>query len=66
MADTYLPAFHACVAKGRASGIMCSYNSVNGVPSCANGDLLNGLARCVVSRGCMSINAHTLSVPPQY
>jgi hypothetical protein len=47
MADTYLPAFHACVAKGRASSIMCSYNSINGVPACADEDLLNGLARCV-------------------
>jgi hypothetical protein len=48
MADTYLPAFHACVAKGRASSIMCSYNSINGVPACADADLLTGLARCVV------------------
>lgn len=47
MADTYLPAFHACVAKGRASSIMCSYNSINGVPACADHDLLTGLARCV-------------------
>ncbi len=45
MADTYLPAFEACVVGGRASGIMCSYNRVNGVPSCANEGLLNGLAR---------------------
>ncbi len=48
MADTYLPAFHACVAKGRASSIMCSYNSINGVPACADADLLTGLARCVL------------------
>lgn len=34
--ETYLPAFEAGVRLGRASGVMCSYNSVNGVPSCAN------------------------------
>ena len=27
------------------SGLMCSYNSVNGVPSCANDWLLNDVAR---------------------
>ena len=27
MEDTYLPAFHAGVSKGKASGIMCSYNA---------------------------------------
>ncbi|GAB5365706.1 hypothetical protein AAMO2058_001081000 [Amorphochlora amoebiformis] len=43
--DTYRPAFEQCVVKGQASGIMCSYNSVNGVPSCASEDLLNGLLR---------------------
>jgi len=44
-ADTYLPTFQSCVERGKASSIMCSYNSVNGVPSCANGDILTGLAR---------------------
>ena len=43
--DTYLPAFEATLADGRASGLMCSYNAVNGVPSCANGDALGALAR---------------------
>mmetsp|Transcript_13222 Transcript_13222/g.21646 ORF Transcript_13222/g.21646 Transcript_13222/m.21646 type:complete len:516 (+) Transcript_13222:207-1754(+) len=42
MVDTFLPAFEACIspAKGGASCVMCSYNSINGVPSCANKDLL--------------------------
>ena len=31
--------------KGRVSGLMCSYNAVNGVPSCANDWLLNEVAR---------------------
>mmetsp|Transcript_18126 Transcript_18126/g.43550 ORF Transcript_18126/g.43550 Transcript_18126/m.43550 type:complete len:739 (+) Transcript_18126:71-2287(+) len=43
--DTYFPAFKAGIQKGNASGLMCSYNAVNGVPSCANTGLLNGLAR---------------------
>lgn len=38
-AQTYYPAFKSCVVAGGAS-IMCSYNAVNGVPSCAN-DLIN-------------------------
>ena len=38
--DTYLPAFRASVMEGRVDSIMCAYNSVNGVPACANTDLL--------------------------
>jgi len=45
MADTYLPAFEACVVKGKASALMCSYNSINGVPACADVGLLTGVAR---------------------
>ena len=45
--NTYLVAFQTCVHRngGAASGVMCSYNAVNGVPSCANRrieDLLRG------------------------
>ena len=43
--DTYLPAFQACIVHGRASGLMCSYNAVNGVPACANPRLLTEVAR---------------------
>ena len=39
--DSYLPPFKACVQQGKVSGLMCSYNAVNGVPSCANSWLLN-------------------------
>lgn len=35
----------ACVEKGRVSSLMCSYNAVNGVPSCANDWLLKTVAR---------------------
>ncbi|TYZ54160.1 hypothetical protein PybrP1_012477, partial [[Pythium] brassicae (nom. inval.)] len=44
-ADTYFPAFEACVTRGRVSAIMCSYNAVNGVPACADKALLTGLVR---------------------
>ena len=36
---TFYPAFEACVKAGTFS-IMCSYNAVNGVPSCCNKNLL--------------------------
>ena len=44
-ADTYFPAFHSCVRNGKASGMMCSYNAVNGTPSCANHRIMNEYAR---------------------
>jgi hypothetical protein len=37
--------FQACVEKGRVSSLMCSYNAVNGKPSCANDWLLQTVAR---------------------
>ena len=40
LASTYLPAFRTSVEDGHALGVMCSYNSINGVPSCANPFLL--------------------------
>lgn len=45
LVDSYMLPFQACVEKGRVSGLMCSYNAVNGVPSCANDWLLNQVAR---------------------
>ncbi|KAL8514092.1 hypothetical protein ACS0TY_013274 [Phlomoides rotata] len=45
MTDTYNPHFRRCVEEGRASGIMCAYNLVNGVPNCADYDLLTKTAR---------------------
>ncbi|KAJ8769353.1 hypothetical protein K2173_002557 [Erythroxylum novogranatense] len=38
--DTYQPPFKSCIQQGKASCLMCSYNRVNGVPACANKDLL--------------------------
>eukprot|EP00931_Biecheleriopsis_adriatica_P051458 TRINITY_DN29844_c0_g1_i2.p1 TRINITY_DN29844_c0_g1~~TRINITY_DN29844_c0_g1_i2.p1 ORF type:complete len:805 (+),score=148.68 TRINITY_DN29844_c0_g1_i2:44-2416(+) len=43
--DTYMKPFQACVEKGRVTSLMCSYNAVNGVPSCANNWLLQTVAR---------------------
>lgn len=43
LTDTYMPAFLACATSGKAAGVMCSYNAVNGVPMCANKPLLEGL-----------------------
>jgi beta-glucosidase len=37
---TYLPAFRAAIMEGKADSVMCAYNSVDGVPACANTDLL--------------------------
>ncbi|KAF5746810.1 putative Periplasmic beta-glucosidase precursor [Tripterygium wilfordii] len=45
LADTYQPPFQSCIQKARASGIMCAYNRVNGVPSCADYNLLSNIAR---------------------
>ena len=44
LADTYWPAFKASVMDGKAAGVMCSYNALNGVPTCAN-PLLNHVLR---------------------
>jgi len=45
LAEYYLPPFRACVMEGHSLGIMCSYNEVNGVPSCANDWLLQQTLR---------------------
>lgn len=45
LVDYYMPSFKACVQEGRALGIMCSYNAVNGVPMCANRELLTDVLR---------------------
>jgi pre-mRNA-splicing factor SYF2/beta-D-xylosidase 4 len=43
--DSYMPAFQSCVEKAKVTGLMCGYNSVNGVPMCANSHLLKDIAR---------------------
>jgi hypothetical protein len=43
-AKNYLPPFAACVAAG-VEQVMCSYNAVNGVPTCLDGGAINGVLR---------------------
>ena len=42
---SYLPAFRTAVVEGGALGVMCSYNAINGLPSCANPWLLGETLR---------------------
>ncbi len=44
---TYFPAFRLAITEGHADSVMCSYNAVNGVPSCANPFLLQKTLRGV-------------------
>ena len=34
--DTYFPAFQSCVQESKVTSVMCSYNALNGVPTCAS------------------------------
>lgn len=45
MEDTFQPAFKSCVTEGNVASVMCSYNQVNGTPTCADKDLLSGVIR---------------------
>ena len=45
LVETYLPAFEMCIFDAKVASIMCSYNAVNGIPSCANQFLLETIAR---------------------
>jgi len=43
--DSYLPQFEAAVKAGGAFSVMCAYNSVDGLPACANPRLLGDILR---------------------
>ncbi|XP_077212735.1 beta-xylosidase/alpha-L-arabinofuranosidase 2-like [Tasmannia lanceolata] len=45
MDDTFQPPFKSCVKDGNVASVMCSYNQVNGIPTCADPDLLAGTIR---------------------
>lgn len=49
--DSYLPAFQSCFMQGGGRSSMCSYNAVNGVPTCASAFLLNTTIRQRYGRG---------------
>jgi beta-glucosidase-like glycosyl hydrolase len=35
LVDSYLPPFQSCVEEGKVSGVMASYNAVNGASKCS-------------------------------
>eukprot|EP00039_Didymoeca_costata_P008454 m.112515 g.112515 ORF g.112515 m.112515 type:complete len:776 (+) comp14090_c0_seq3:191-2518(+) len=43
--DSFLPQYEAGFTRGQAGGAMCSYMSMNGIPSCANEFILNHMVR---------------------
>ncbi|KAK1319884.1 putative beta-D-xylosidase 2 [Acorus calamus] len=43
--ETYDVPFKACVVEGRVASVMCSYNQVNGVPTCADQHFLRNTVR---------------------
>ncbi|KAK6464314.1 glycoside hydrolase superfamily [Scheffersomyces coipomensis] len=45
IADFYLVPFQSCVRDANVASTMCSYNAVNGVPSCANQPFLQNVIR---------------------
>ncbi len=45
LVDTYLVAWKSCVQDGRARSVMCSYNALNGIPTCADDFILQEILR---------------------
>ncbi|KAI0673711.1 glycoside hydrolase family 3 protein [Trametes maxima] len=45
LSEFYLPPFQSCVRDAKVASVMCSYNAVNGIPSCANKFLLQDILR---------------------
>ncbi|KAF7593193.1 hypothetical protein BBP40_011823 [Aspergillus hancockii] len=45
LSEYYLPPFKACTRDAKVDAVMCSYNSLNGVPTCADRWLLQTLLR---------------------
>ncbi|KAM0951184.1 putative xylan 1,4-beta-xylosidase [Dioscorea sansibarensis] len=43
--DTFDVPFKTCVVEGKVASVMCSYNQVNGVPTCADPNLLRNTIR---------------------
>ena len=41
LASTYFPAWKHVIATAQPKGVMCAYNSVNGVPMCANKPMID-------------------------
>ena len=45
LSEYYLPPFQTCVRDAKVASVMCSYNAVNGLPSCASPFLLQTVLR---------------------
>lgn len=45
LSEYYTPPFQTCVRDAKVGSVMCSYNAVNGVPSCASSFLLQSVLR---------------------
>ncbi len=45
MVEYYMPPFRACARDSKVGAFMCSYNAVNGVPTCADSWLLDDVLR---------------------
>ncbi|OWM73048.1 hypothetical protein CDL15_Pgr001162 [Punica granatum] len=45
MLETFLKPFEMCVRDGDVSSVMCSYNRVNGIPTCADSKILKDTIR---------------------
>ncbi|OVA16813.1 Glycoside hydrolase [Macleaya cordata] len=43
--DTFDVPFRTCVVEGNVASVMCSYNQVNGIPTCADPNLLRNTIR---------------------
>src|SRR5262245_1305374 len=43
--ETYLPAFRATIVEGKAEGVMCAYNRLNGEPCCSSKKLYDILRK---------------------
>ena len=63
--QTYLPAFESVVKGAKIRGIMCAYNSVNGVPLCANEMLAKELRGNMGFDGIVITGAHTWTATRQ-
>ncbi|KAK9067722.1 hypothetical protein SSX86_011833 [Deinandra increscens subsp. villosa] len=56
MVDTFEVPFRQCVMQGKAASVMCSYNQVNGIPTCADPRLLRDTIR-----GAWHLNGYIVS-----
>lgn len=45
LSEYYLPPFQTCVRDAKVASVLCSYNAVNGIPSCANKFILHDILR---------------------